>query len=71
MSLKEDFVVWKTHPITKQVFNVLRKREADLTEFLIDSAGENSVTDAYRRGYIHAVRDVILTNLEDEENSND
>lgn len=71
MSLKEDFVVWKTHPITKQVFAALREREADVLEALATSAGKDSVLDSFRSGYIAAVRDVVLTTLEDEENSND
>lgn len=71
MSLKQDFLDWKQHPITKAVFAELKQREDDLKDALAVSAGLDPKEDSYRRGYIAAVRDFYLTTLEDKENTND
>lgn len=68
MSLKAEFADWKSHPITKRVFEGLREQENLMKEMLAESAGIDSLEDRYRAGYIAALRDVFLVRLEDEEN---
>lgn len=67
MSLKAEFVDWKSHPITKRVFDGLREQENLMKEMLVESAGIDPSEDRYRAGYIAALRDVYLVRLEDEE----
>jgi len=70
MSLKQDFLDWKSHPVTKRVFEGLKEQEALLQEQLVQSAGIDSSEDRYRVGYIAALRDVYLIRLEDEGDTN-
>lgn len=70
MSLKSEFVDWKSHPITKRVFEGLREQEANLLDQLATSAGIDSTDDRFKVGYISALRDVYLIRLEDEEDTN-
>lgn len=65
MSRKQEFADWKSHPITKVVFDALREREVALLEILGTNAGENPLQDRYHAGYIAAVRDLYLTSAED------
>lgn len=69
MSSKQDFLDWKQHPITKATFAALRQREDDIKDALADSAGLNPLEDSFRRGYIAAIRDVYLTDLEVKEDT--
>lgn len=70
MSLKQDFLDWKSHPVTKRVFEGLKEQEALLQEQLVQAAGIDSSEDRYRVGYIAALRDVYLIRLEDEGDTN-
>ena len=70
MSLKQDFLDWKSHPVTKRVFEGLKEQEALMQEQLAQSAGIDSSEDRYRVGYIAALRDVYLIRLEDEGDTN-
>ena len=70
MSLKQDFLDWKSHPVTKRVFEGLKEQEALMQEQLVQSAGIDSSEDRYRVGYIAALRDVYLIRLEDEGDTN-
>lgn len=60
-----EFSDWKTHPVTKVVFEALQLREKELTESLVSSAGTDSLEDRYKAGYIAALRDVYLITVED------
>jgi hypothetical protein len=70
MSLKSEFADWKTHPITKRVFEGLREQEQIQLEQLAVSAGVEPTDDRFKVGYIAALRDVYLIRLEDEEDTN-
>lgn len=70
MSLKQDFLDWKSHPVTKRVFDGLKEQEALFVEQLAQSAGIDSNEDRFRAGYIAALRDVYLIRLEDEGDTN-
>jgi hypothetical protein len=67
MSSKADFIDWKSHPVTKQVFEGLREQEATVAETLAVSAGVDPLQDRYHVGYIAALRDFYLIRLEDED----
>jgi len=67
MSSKADFMDWKSHPITKQVFEGLREQEHTVMETLAVSAGTDSLQDRFHAGYIAALRDLYLIRLEDED----
>lgn len=62
---REEFADWKRHPVTKQVFEGLREREAQKAEGLIQSAGVDPSQDRYISGYIAGLRDVYLIDAED------
>lgn len=68
MSSKADFIDWKSHPVTKQVFDGLREQELNVMETLAVSAGTDPLQDRYHAGYIAALRDFYLIRLEDEDN---
>ena len=65
MSTKQEFADWKSHPITKAVFDALKEREAAILEVFATSAGVDPAQDRFHAGYIAAVRDVYLTSAED------
>jgi hypothetical protein len=67
MSSKQEFLDWKSHPVTKKVFSGLREQEINMMEVLGTSAGLDSVEDRYKAGYIAAIRDFYLIRLEDTE----
>ena len=67
MSSKADFIDWKSHPVTKQVFDGLRQQEAPVVETLTVSAGVDPLQDRFHAGYIAALRDFYLIRLEDED----
>lgn len=65
MSNLAEFADWKQHPITKRVFEALRQKEIIIMDKLAGSAGEHPPTDRYLVGYIAAVRDFYLIDVED------
>ena len=70
MSLKQDFLDWKQHPVTKRVFDGLREQEVLVTDQLVNAAGLEPLEDRYRVGYIAALRDLYLIRLDDEGDAN-
>lgn len=64
---KSEFIDWKRHPVTQQVFAQLEGRVAEITEELIFSAGKDSVMDAERAALIKAYRDLILIDYEESQ----
>jgi phage baseplate assembly protein W len=68
MSLKQEFVDWKKNPITKKVFDSLKEIEQSMTESLVTSAGVDPSQDRYFSGYIAALRDVYLINIDEDTN---
>jgi hypothetical protein len=68
---KQDFLDWKQHPVTKEIFSLLRQQEENIKEQLATSAGLDPAEDRYRAGYIAAYRDIYLIRPEDGEETND
>lgn len=63
---KEDFVDWKRHPVTQQVFSQLAERAGLLNEELIFQVALLPQSQmAEKAGYIKAIRDLV--NIEYEE----
>lgn len=62
---KQDFLDWKQHPVTKQVFAAFKEREGQLLLALGNSAGLDPQEDRFRAGYISALKDFYQVELED------
>lgn len=63
---KQDFRDWQRHPVTQIVFSELRAKESDITEKLVIST-ENAYSDDWYRGYIAALRDFYLIDIEESQ----
>lgn len=66
---KSDFVDWKHHPVTEEVFRKLQTRVRELQELLGTSAGLDPLIDRLYVGAISAYNDIL--NIEYEEDTND
>lgn len=64
---KNDFIDWKSNPVTKAVMNELDARIQAVAGLLADSAGLDSLNDRFRVGYIQAYRDTIAITIDDVE----
>lgn len=56
---RQDFIDWKSSPITKAMFGALLVNIEGLKEELAESAGATPYQDAVKVGAIRAYRDVI------------
>lgn len=65
---KEDFVDWKTNPVTKAFFSAIRENIEGLRDELVPAAlnGETELAAA-KAGAILALNDVLEYRVEDEE----
>lgn len=64
---KNEFIDWKRHPVTQQVFSQLEARIAELTESLVANAGIDPANDAKLAGAILAHRDIINIEYDESE----
>ena len=64
---KSEFMDWKQHPVTQEVFLQLKSRINELYEMLGDSAGQDSLQDSQFVGAIKAYKDMINIEFESEE----
>lgn len=62
---KEEFVDWKTSPLTKQIFHSIQDRIYDLEHELGETAGLDLRSDAMRVGAIRAFRDILEIDYEE------
>lgn len=70
MITKEDFIQWRSEPVTKRVFELIAEKLNLGIEELSYRAGENPVTDREYVGKISAYRDLLgisFYELEDED----
>ncbi len=68
MSLKEDFVDWKRHPITEIMMGQLKQRYEDIKEMLVERAGSVQQGElAELAGAAKAIRDVLEISYDDFE----
>lgn len=55
---KDDFLEWKSHPVTKQVMKLVELKIAQGKEELSMVAGQDPGTDRQRVGKLEGLRDV-------------
>jgi len=65
MSLKSEFLDWKTNMITVAYFEAIHERIKDATAGLIESAGLDNAQDNFWRGFIHAYGEMLDFRVED------
>jgi hypothetical protein len=63
---KSDYLDWKRHPVTADVFYQLEGRVTDLVEALVQNAGIDPIADATNSGAIRAYRDMLSISFEEE-----
>lgn len=56
---RAEFQDWKTHPMTKAVFNKINERIYELQVELGGQAGENARADGMKVGAIQALYDIL------------
>jgi hypothetical protein len=64
---KSEFVDWKGHPVTQEIFRQLQRRIVDLQDMLGESAGVDPRQDAVYVGAIKAYKDLITIEHYDED----
>jgi hypothetical protein len=69
MITKQDFIDWKSHPVTKEVFSLISERIHQLQEELGGSAGADVRQDAIKVGAIQANRDILELSIDGQEDS--
>lgn len=62
---KEEWVEWKSMPVTEEFFARVQERIQDSLDILAETAGIDSVNDSFHRGFITALREVLNTTVED------
>lgn len=56
---KEEFISWRSDPVTKRVFEEIETLIQNGTDELSVMAGENPIMDAKRVGKIAGLRDIL------------
>lgn len=70
MISKEDFIQWKSEPVTKRIMELITEKIKSGMEELSYCAGSDPITDRERVGKLAAFRDVLgvsFYDLEDED----
>lgn len=67
MISKNDFLEWKSNPVTRKLFVLLTEWIEVGKDELSHVAGENPLTDRERVGKLNAFRDVLGVTSEDLE----
>ena len=62
---KEDFVNWKSSPVTREVFKSLEHKIEELSDDLSQIAGRDPLEDRFKAGAIAGYRDLLLIDFED------
>lgn len=57
----EDWIDWRSNPVTKVFFASVRERQRNIEEVNILQAGANQENDCVNRGYWLALNDVLDT----------
>lgn len=64
---KEDFALWKDHPITQAYFEACAERIEDAKEILCRSAGMDNANDNFYRGFVTAYLEMIEFRVDEQE----
>lgn len=63
---KSDFIDWKRHPVTQQVFSQLEARVTEIADQMVSQAGYiDPRMNAYMGGSIAAYKDMLLIDFEE------
>ena len=62
-----DFINWKQEPVTIAFFEAIRTRIDDCMDILATSAGLDSASDNFNRGFIAAHSESLEFRMEDVE----
>ena len=62
---KDDFISWKSNPVTKAFYSACFDRVSDAKDVLGDTAGQDPDQDNFYRGFIHAYREMFDFRVED------
>lgn len=62
---KEDFKDWKLNDVTRAFFQACNQRIEDCKDILAQSAGFDSTTDSFYRGFIAAYNEMQGFRVED------
>jgi len=60
-----DFSNWKLDPVTQAFFYSVQERIEEAKENLAGSAGLDSISDSWFRGFIAGQRDILEASVED------
>jgi len=64
---KEEFMDWKSNPVTKAFFSAAEERISDAKDSLAGSAGLDPDMDNFLRGFIHAYREIQQFRIEESD----
>ncbi len=63
---KDEFILWKSSPVTNEVFGIINERIQDAKEVLAKQAGIDSREDGFYCGMIHALREILEISYEED-----
>ncbi len=63
---KSEFIDWKSNIVTRAFFDAINERIEDAKEILGHSAGLDSISDNFYRGFIHAYKEALDFKIEDD-----
>jgi len=67
MISKSDFLNWKADPVTQAFFDACEIRVEDAKEILATSAGCDSISDNFYRGFIAAYTEIPQIRVDGED----
>lgn len=62
---KDDFLLWKTDPVTEEVFKTVFNRREELKERLVLTAGIDAQNDRFYAGMASAYAELLDIDFED------
>ena len=64
---KEDWIQWQSSEVTKAFFNAIQERINDTKDVLVGSAGLDSSSDNFYRGFIAGQNEITEFKIEFDE----
>ncbi len=64
---KEEFVDWKSNPVTQAVFSSIAERINEVARDLASSAGLDQSKDRFKCGMVHAFQELLTIELDELE----
>jgi hypothetical protein len=66
---KSDFIDWKRHPVTQEVFSQLRSRVDELKDRLVGKAAASAPEATHLAGIIEGFQFLLNIDYEDDDNA--